>query len=384
MTTTNKARTPWLPTYDWAVALYNILPNISIAAISSMERAINNQVGSAAHPVDWSKPDEWIAQRLEGEDKALALMIWESTDRLVNPRYITGSLILGKQNGLLDTSETKFQLTTAGQDFVRRKRQAIAAVDNQEGITQILTALLAVDAAKRKELYPLWLEELGGDNRAESTLMGLLYERLNNLIQRGLVERKQGHRYCLTSKGRVKAERALSPELSQRRRLDDAMKAYRAEQRQKLRDILSTMNPYKFEHLIASLLEEMDYTDVQVTKQSGDKGIDVVATARFGITTVREVVQVKRVQGTTGAPVINQLRGSLHTYNAIKGMVITLGTFSAEAKRESLPHNAAPITLIDGETLIDLLIEHEVGVIPRKVSVFDVDESFFLGQAPYL
>lgn len=108
----------------------------------------------------------------------------------------------------------------------------------------------------------------------------------------------------------------------------------------------------------------------------------MVATAKFGITTVKEVVQVKRVPGTTGRPVIDQLRGVLPLHGAIRGTVITLGTFAAGAKEVAVHVGAAPITLIDGETLLDLLIEHEVGITPRTLPVYEVDEAAFSPEAP--
>ena len=53
-----------------------------------------------------------------------------------------------------------------------------------------------------------------------------------------------------------------------------------------MRERLESLDPYRFEELIKDLLEAMDYEDVQVTKQSGDKGVDVIAKFQFGITDV--------------------------------------------------------------------------------------------------
>lgn len=58
------------------------------------------------------------------------------------------------------------------------------------------------------------------------------------------------------------------------------------------------MNPYKFEQLVGQLLEAMGYEQVEVTKASGDKGVDVIGQVQVGITTITEVVQVKRMQNT--------------------------------------------------------------------------------------
>ena len=83
------------------------------------------------------------------------------------------------------------------------------------------------------------------------------------------------------------------------------------------------MNPFVFEHLIKLLLEEMGYEDVEVTSPTNDKGVDVVAEIELGITRVREVIQVKRQMGNVGQPVLNQLRGSLPLFRAMRGSIVT-------------------------------------------------------------
>ncbi|GGB54968.1 restriction endonuclease [Deinococcus soli (ex Cha et al. 2016)] len=378
----NKARTPWFPTYAYAAALYSVLPGVALSTLRALDQAIAAQMGTAANPVDWSRPDEWIQQRLTGDVRDLALHIWQGTGGLVNPRYTAGSMMLARTHALVQDAGGVYALTTAGEAFVAKDGDLIQVLDESEGLLQALVALSGFETVTRKDLLPEWVEALGGDSRSENTLSGLLYDRLVNLVDRDLVERVGGKKYRLTASGRVYIERVQPREVSQRRRLDEAAREYRAQQRAQLRELLGKMHPYRFEHLIRELLAEMGYEDTTVTQQSGDKGIDVVATAKFGITTVKEVVQVKRVAGTTGRPVIDQLRGVLPLHGAIRGTVITLGTFAAGAKDVAVFVGAAPITLIDGETLIDLLIEHEVGVVPRTVPVYDVDEAFFSEEAP--
>lgn len=50
----------------------------------------------------------------------------------------------------------------------------------------------------------------------------------------------------------------------------------------------------------SSLLGEVDKEDVIKTKQAGDKGVDVAGNVQLGITSVREVVQVKRIEHEIG------------------------------------------------------------------------------------
>lgn len=269
----HKARTPWFPTYPYAAALYSVLPGLSIASLKGLEQAVGSQMGTAANPVDWSRPDEWIRERLKGETQVLAQRIWEGTGGLVNPRYTAGSLHLARNHALLQDVNGTYQLTAGGEAFVGNDPDFIRVVDEGEGVLQVLTALSGFETATRKELLPEWVEALGGDSRSDNTLSGLLYDRLMNLVQRGLVERIGGKKYALTPQGRAYLEKAQPREVSQRRKLDEAAREYRAQQRSRLRELLGQMHPYRFEHLIRELLAEMGYEDTVVTKQSGDKGI---------------------------------------------------------------------------------------------------------------
>mgnify|MGYP002410638334 FL=1 len=85
------------------------------------------------------------------------------------------------------------------------------------------------------------------------------------------------------------------------------------------------------------------------------------------ITSVREVIQVKRRNGTINRPVLDQLRGSLHRFRAMRGTIITIGKFASGAKIASMELGAAPITLIDGENLLEFLLEHEIGISKKSV-----------------
>jgi restriction system protein len=88
-----------------------------------------------------------------------------------------------------------------------------------------------------------------------------------------------------------------------------------------------------------------------VTSPTNDKGVDVVANIELGISSVREVVQVKRYRGSIHRRVLDELRGSLHRFNAVRGTIITTGDVSRGTVQAAFERGAAPITLIDGEKL---------------------------------
>jgi len=229
-----------------------------------------------------------------------------------------------------------------------------------------------------------WMEALapGGDGRSQGTMESKLYNRLVNVVERDLVKR-EGIKYVLTPKGQKYVEAVDGPQNAAKLALDTALNTYRDEQQLRLRSLLENVNPYRFEHLIRQLLMAMGYENVEVTKQSGDGGIDVLADLRFGVTSFREAIQVKRVKNNIQPSVVNELRGSLHNAQALKGTIFTTSAFSAAAKLAAAPTNAVPISLVDGHELIDLLIKHNIGVTVTRVElVTDIDESVFSSLKP--
>ncbi len=74
----------------------------------------------------------------------------------------------------------------------------------------------------------------------------------------------------------------------------------------------------------------------------------------------RLAVQVKRWKSNVQAPVIQQVRGSLGTHE--QGLIITTSDFSKGAREEATRANATPVGLMDGEQLVDLLIQNEIGI----------------------
>lgn len=61
-----------------------------------------------------------------------------------------------------------------------------------------------------------------------------------------------------------------------------------------------------------------------------------------------------------------------------KGLVITTGTFTPEARREATRDGAPAIDLIDGDQLCDLLKELKLGVRVEMVEKTNVEPAWFL------
>lgn len=145
--------------------------------------------------------------------------------------------------------------------------------------------------------------------------------------------------------------------------------------REQITEILQHLDPYAFERLAQRLLRECGFSDVQVTKRSGDGGIDGTGKLRIqGIFSFNVAFQCKRYKGQVGAPEIREFRGSLGT-NIEKGVVITTGAFTKAAKEEASCEGKRLIDLMDGEELINKLAEYGIGL--NEVKSYEVDEDFF-------
>jgi restriction system protein len=115
-----------------------------------------------------------------------------------------------------------------------------------------------------------------------------------------------------------------------------------------------------------------------VTGRSGDGGIDGLGVYRVSLVSFPVFFQCKRYRGSVGAGAVRDFRGAM-SGRGDKGLLITTGTFSAEAQREATRDGAPPIDLIDGERLCDLLREHSIGVRTTRRQIEDValDQSYF-------
>lgn len=148
------------------------------------------------------------------------------------------------------------------------------------------------------------------------------------------------------------------------------------EWRVRLTDILQNMNPYGFERLTQRVLRSCGFTEVKVTKSSGDGGIDGTGKLKInGVFSFNVAFQCKRYSGSVGAPEVRDFRGSL-TKATEKAVLITTGTFTKAAREEAANQGKDQIDLIDGEELINLIVENGIGVSEEKT--YRIDESFFL------
>jgi restriction system protein len=140
-------------------------------------------------------------------------------------------------------------------------------------------------------------------------------------------------------------------------------------------------SPSFFERLVVDLLVRMGYggTRKEAGKAvggSGDEGIDgIINEDRLGLEVV--YIQAKRWQGIVGRPEIQKFVGALHGQNARKGIFITTSGFTNGAVKyaEGLSDK---VILVDGEMLVNLMIDHGVGVtLEEAYEIKRVDSDYF-------
>lgn len=379
---------PLYPTNAQARCFVRLMHGQSQRVFMAMREHVHAKVGTPQETEDWSHPGEWIPEILAGDEQALALHLWQGSNMVVNPRHLTGVWLFSAQYELLEVdSHSILHLTDAGQDFVDNPLgQTVQHIDYREGLLNLLLIVAEHGPGKRSDLLPPYSDflEQYSDYRSAKVRTSAWYYRIRNLHERSLVSRS-GVTYEITQEGLAYLERVGSllehagrePITAPQTEIRRLLKVQQDDVRQRLHETLAAMDPYKVEFLVKRLLEALDYENVEVTSRGNDGGVDVVADIEVGITSVREVVQVKRHKPTIQRRVLDELRGSLHRFNAMRGTIITVGKFSRGAELAAFERGAAPITLIDGDRLIDLLIEHEIGVRKRTVQLLEFEPADF-------
>lgn len=220
------------------------------------------------------------------------------------------------------------------------------------------------------------------------------------LREGGLVKNEGRGLWVLTDKGR---EKLAEGEKSVRIAVADAMKEYRKNYHAKklankaaakdapvedeeigddgdwadaLLATVQSIDPSAFERLCQRLLRKNGFTQVEVTGKSGDGGIDGKGVVRVNLVSFHVLFQCKRYQGSVSSGTVRDFRGAMQG-RADKGLIITTGTFTPDARREATRDGAPAIDLIDGQALCQLLKDNQLGVTVQMVEQVTLVPEFF-------
>jgi restriction system protein len=141
--------------------------------------------------------------------------------------------------------------------------------------------------------------------------------------------------------------------------------------------ITASISPSQFERLCRRLLRELGFVEVEVTQQSNDGGIDGKGIIKIGgVLSFHVVFQAKRHQGSVSTSVVRDFRGAM-VGRADKGLIISTGNFTREARSEALRDGATPIDLIGGNDFAEKLKELKLGIAVEMVEQVKIDEEWF-------
>jgi restriction system protein len=142
--------------------------------------------------------------------------------------------------------------------------------------------------------------------------------------------------------------------------------------------VLQGMPPDAFERLAQRILRESGFVEVEVKGKSGDGGIDGIGVLRVNLLSFQVFFQCKRYRDSVSAGAIRDFRGAM-VGRTDKGLFLTTGRFTPDAKKEATRDGAPLIDLIDGEQLCKILKTLRLGVKSEMVEQVTVDPDVFKG-----
>lgn len=147
---------------------------------------------------------------------------------------------------------------------------------------------------------------------------------------------------------------------------------------------VKTASPAFFESLVVELLLKMGYgrrlaEAGRVVGGVGDEGIDgIISEDKLGLDNI--YIQAKRWDGSVGRPELQKFVGALHGKRARKGVFITTGTFTADA-REYVAQIDPRVVLLDGRQLAAYMVEYGLGVTTRAAyELKRIDSDYFIEE----
>jgi restriction system protein len=146
-------------------------------------------------------------------------------------------------------------------------------------------------------------------------------------------------------------------------------------QNEKLLDVIMSLSPNGFERLCQRLLRESGFQQVTVTQKTRDGGFDGEGILQINpLVSLKVLFQCKRYKDAVSSPTINEFRGVVDG-RADKGIVITTGRFTSDAKKEAVRLGTKTVELVDGEKLVEMFEKLLLGV--KAKTVYEVDNKFF-------
>jgi restriction system protein len=147
---------------------------------------------------------------------------------------------------------------------------------------------------------------------------------------------------------------------------EDYAEAFKEKVIQKLLDL----SPAQFERFAGVLLSAYGFVEVKVKGRAGDGGVDGNGKLRVGLANMDVAFQCKRWQGQVGRPEIDKFRGAIQGKYE-QGIFFTTSDFSEQARDASIQKGAVTIVLVNGDAIVQLMIDKGIGVKRRPVEIYE-------------
>ena len=155
-------------------------------------------------------------------------------------------------------------------------------------------------------------------------------------------------------------------------KIKDLHNLHRESIKSKVLGELKKLSPSSFELFSRNFLNAYGFQNMKVTQISKDGGIDGFGKLKIGLTYLNVAVQCKRwSKGKIGRTEIDKFRGAIQG-EFEQGILITTTSFSHGAEKVSFKPGAVPIILIDGNTLVELMIEKGFGVQKEELPIYSL------------
>lgn len=152
--------------------------------------------------------------------------------------------------------------------------------------------------------------------------------------------------------------------------LKELHKRYMVNFKKDLLKQLKELSPSAFEEFGKKLMVAYGFKKMEVTKKSRDGGLDGFGELKIGLASMKVAFECKRwSRNTVGKPQVSQFRGAIQGIYQ-QGIYFTTSTFTKEAKDSSFQAGAVPIILLDGNSIVDLMIEKHFGVDVEEIPVY--------------
>lgn len=231
------------------------------------------------------------------------------------------------------------------------------------------------------EILKLSEKDISEIHRGSTTKLKYRLAWARNYLKRaGYLDNSARGVWTLTLEGLKHREVELEAVKRAVRRLDKAAAKQeqpeevgdRANWQDELLEVVKSIQPEAFERLCQRLLRESGFIQVEITGRTGDGGIDGKGVVKIGgLLSFHVIFQCKRYKGSVGAAVVRDFRGAM-VGRADKGLIISTGTFTRDARAEAQRDGASPIDLIDGQELAGKLKQFGMGVQVNQKLVEEV------------